>query len=97
MNRSIVLIGGGGHCKSVINVAESAGFRILGILDTAEHIEGKGSLRATITFLSNLWIASARYDIETATDIQDALTDLLSGTIKGMMEAEKYSSRVERS
>ena len=41
MNRSIVLIGGGGHCKSVINVAESAGFRILGILDTAEHIGGK--------------------------------------------------------
>ena len=41
MNRSIVLIGGGGHCKSVINVAESAGFRILGILDTAEHIGRK--------------------------------------------------------
>ena len=28
------------------------------------------------------------YDIETATDIQDALADLLGGTIKGMMEAE---------
>ena len=29
----IVLIGGGGHCKSVIDVAESAGYSILGILD----------------------------------------------------------------
>ena len=28
------------------------------------------------------------YDIETAEDIQDALADLLGGTIKGMMEAE---------
>ena len=28
------------------------------------------------------------YDIEFATDIQDALADLLGGTIKGMMEAE---------
>ncbi|PID82045.1 MAG: IS256 family transposase, partial [Clostridiales bacterium] len=28
------------------------------------------------------------YDIETAADIQDALADLLGGTIKGMMEAE---------
>lgn len=38
MNRSLILIGGGGHCKSVINVAEFAGCTILGILDTAEHI-----------------------------------------------------------
>lgn len=28
------------------------------------------------------------YDIETTTDIQDAIADLLGGTIKGMMEAE---------
>jgi len=32
MNK-LILIGGGGHCKSVIDVAESAGFTILGILD----------------------------------------------------------------
>ena len=30
----------------------------------------------------------SEYNIETATDIQDALADLLGGTIKGMMEAE---------
>jgi sugar O-acyltransferase (sialic acid O-acetyltransferase NeuD family) len=31
--KPIVLIGGGGHCKSVIDVAESDGYTILGILD----------------------------------------------------------------
>lgn len=30
---NLILIGGGGHCKSVIDVAESAGYTILGILD----------------------------------------------------------------
>lgn len=34
----LILIGGGGHCKSVIDVAESAGFEILGILDVKEKI-----------------------------------------------------------
>jgi sugar O-acyltransferase (sialic acid O-acetyltransferase NeuD family) len=37
------LIGGGGHCKSVIDVAESAGYNILGILDMPEDI-GKAVL-----------------------------------------------------
>ena len=44
------------------------------------------------------------YDIETAEDIQDALKDLLGGTIKEMMEAEmddhlgyEKSERVDRS
>lgn len=36
----LVLVGGGGHCKSVIDVAESAGYTILGILDTPEN-QGK--------------------------------------------------------
>lgn len=31
--KPLILIGGGGHCKSVIDVAESAGYSILGILD----------------------------------------------------------------
>lgn len=31
--RPLVLLGGGGHCKSVIDVAETAGYSILGILD----------------------------------------------------------------
>lgn len=31
-------MGGGGHCKSVIDVAESAGFHIKGILDVPENV-----------------------------------------------------------
>lgn len=31
------------------------------------------------------------YDIQSAEDIQDALKDLLGGTIKEMMEADEYS------
>lgn len=37
-NRNIILLGGGGHCKSVIDVAESAGCTILGILDKPELV-----------------------------------------------------------
>lgn len=36
--KPLILIGGGGHCKSVIEVAESAGYSILGILDRSEEI-----------------------------------------------------------
>lgn len=35
---TLVLIGGGGHCKSVIDVAECAGYTILGILDKPEEV-----------------------------------------------------------
>ena len=34
----LILVGGGGHCKSVIDVAESAGYTILGILDRHEEV-----------------------------------------------------------
>ena len=34
--KDLILVGGGGHCESVIDVAESAGYRILGILDMPE-------------------------------------------------------------
>jgi sugar O-acyltransferase (sialic acid O-acetyltransferase NeuD family) len=36
--KEIILIGGGGHCKSVIDAAESSGYNILGILDTSENV-----------------------------------------------------------
>ena len=36
--KPLVLVGGGGHCKSVIDVAESAGYTILGILDKPELV-----------------------------------------------------------
>ena len=37
-NKPLILLGGGGHCKSVIDVAESAGYTILGILDKPELV-----------------------------------------------------------
>lgn len=43
MEKPLILVGGGGHCKSVIDVAESAGFAILGILDKPEEF-GKSVL-----------------------------------------------------
>jgi sugar O-acyltransferase (sialic acid O-acetyltransferase NeuD family) len=41
MNKSLILVGGGGHCKSVIDVAESAGYTILGVLDRPEEVGKK--------------------------------------------------------
>lgn len=41
--KNLILVGGGGHCKSVIDVAESAGYNILGILDMPEEV-GKSVL-----------------------------------------------------
>lgn len=39
--KPLILVGGGGHCKSVIDVAESAGYSILGILDRPEEVGKK--------------------------------------------------------
>lgn len=39
--KPLILIGGGGHCKSVIDVAESAGYAILGVLDRPEEVGKK--------------------------------------------------------
>ena len=36
--KKLILVGGGGHCKSVIDVAESAGYFIGGILDRPENV-----------------------------------------------------------
>ena len=40
-NKNFILVGGGGHCKSVIDVAESAGYTIKGILDLPEKLGEK--------------------------------------------------------
>lgn len=37
----LILIGGGGHCKSVIGIAEKCGFDILGIIDRPSEIGNK--------------------------------------------------------
>lgn len=36
--KPIILVGGGGHCKSVIEAAESSGREIKGILDTSDKV-----------------------------------------------------------
>ncbi len=36
--KNLILIGGGGHCKSVIDAAESTDYNILGILDIPENV-----------------------------------------------------------
>lgn len=36
--KNLILVGGGGHCKSVIDVAESAGYQIVGILDVPSEL-----------------------------------------------------------
>lgn len=41
--KNLILLGGGGHCKSVIDVAESAGYSVLGIFDVSEDV-GKNVL-----------------------------------------------------
>lgn len=38
MKKNLILLGGGGHCKSVIDIAESAGYNILGVLDRPEEV-----------------------------------------------------------
>ena len=45
--KPLILIGGGGHCKSVIEAAESAGFQILGVLDMPEDV-GKDILSTKV-------------------------------------------------
>ena len=41
--KNLILVGGGGHCKSVIDVAELAGYNILGVLDMPDEL-GKSVL-----------------------------------------------------
>lgn len=38
IKKKLILVGGGGHCKSVIEVAESAGYYIKGILDMPNEV-----------------------------------------------------------
>lgn len=45
--KPLILVGGGGHCKSVIEAAESAGRCILGVLDMPEDV-GKSILSTKV-------------------------------------------------
>lgn len=52
MRRPLILIGGGGHCKSVIEVAEGVGYSILGILDRPGEV-GKNVLNYEVIGVDN--------------------------------------------
>lgn len=41
MTKPLILVGGGGHCKAAIDVAEQAGYTIIGILDRPEEVGKK--------------------------------------------------------
>ncbi len=45
--KPLILVGGGGHCKSVMEAAESAGYSILGVLDMPENV-GKSILSTKV-------------------------------------------------
>lgn len=40
-DKNLILIGGGGHCKSVIDIAEALGYQIVGILDRPSEVGKK--------------------------------------------------------
>lgn len=45
--KPLILIGGGGHCKSVMEAAESVGYSILGVLDMPKNV-GKSILSTKV-------------------------------------------------
>ena len=50
--RQLIMVGGGGHCRSLIDVAESAGYSVLGILDLPENV-GKEFLSTRVIGTDN--------------------------------------------
>ena len=52
MSKNLILVGGGGHCKSVIDVAESAGYTVIGVLDMPENV-GKDILSTKVIGTDN--------------------------------------------
>lgn len=71
--QNIILVGGGGHCKSVIEVAESMGSRIAGILDIPKNV-GKKVLGYKIIGTDEMipeWVDKAAF-VVTVGHIKDA-------------------------
>lgn len=86
MNKKpLILVGGGGHCKSVIDVAESAGYSILGILDKPEEV-GKQVLDYKILGTDDdipLYVGKAEFVITV-------------GQIKSCAIRKKIAERIEK-
>ena len=64
-NKNLILVGGGGHCKSVMDAAESAGWNILGVLDMPELV-GRSVLNTTYVGTDDdipAWVDKAEFVI----------------------------------
>ncbi len=83
--KPIILIGGGGHCKSVIDAAESAGFTILGVLDVPEKV-GQD-------ILGYKYIGT---DEDIPSYVNDAHFVITVGQIKSSSIRRKIAERVEK-
>lgn len=82
--RQLIMVGGGGHCRSLIDVAESAGYSVLGILDLPENV-GK-------EFLST-WVIGTDDDIPAFVD--KALFVISVGSIKDPSTRIRLFERVK--
>ena len=83
--KNLILLGGGGHCKSVIDVAESAGYTILGILDKPEEV-GKKVLSYQVIGTDD--------DIDKYVDIAEFVITV--GQIKSSTVRRQIAERVEK-
>ena len=71
--RDIILIGGGGHCKSVIDVIEQEGrFEIAGIVDKPEFLGSNVSGYLIIGNDSDLGNLSKKYQYGYCPDVNSA-------------------------
>ena len=82
--KQLILIGGGGHCKSVIEAAESTGYQILGVLDLPEEL-GKRILSTSVIGTDE--------DIPTYVDIADFVITM--GSIKDPSNRIKLFNKVK--
>jgi len=83
-NKNLILVGGGGHCKSVLDAAESAGWTVLGVLDMPELV-GKPMLSTTYVGTDDdipVWVDKAQFLITV-------------GQIKSSTIRKKIAARIE--
>ena len=102
MDKNLILVGGGGHCKSVIEVAESCGYTILGILDHPSEV-GKEILGYKVVGCDDdmvQWVDKAQF-VVTVGSIKDPtlrkrLHDKVreaGGTLATLVASTAYVSR----
>ena len=85
MVKQLILLGGGGHCKSVIDAAESVGYTILGVLDKPDKV-GKA-------ILGYRYIGT---DEDIASFVNEAEFVITVGQIKSSAVRHKLAEQVEK-